>query len=220
MRINAGPRSQAMALLLLVATSGALAGVVGDRLISDRTAPAAAPEPTAGEEYPVAGGPWRLEARPAGRYAERLGAALELSPQQQAAIDEIVAEQQARVQELTAEVQPRFRAIAEHTRGRIEDVLTTEQRERLRTLRSERMRATGRPDGRWRDDSLRIGPGEDGRPGRRLRDGLRPGSDSDADSAVQERRDRTRERRMQRAPGDMLVPDTSITTSFPALHPH
>jgi Spy/CpxP family protein refolding chaperone len=148
MRLNLAARTQAIVLLALVATSGALAGVVGDRLLSDRggaSVPAdtdwtARPGTAPGGGIGAGAGPWRFEARPGERYGERLAGSLELSAAQRAAIDSIVASEQQRVRELTAEVQPRFRAIAAETRQRIEDVLTPDQRERLRGLRQERMR--------------------------------------------------------------------------------
>jgi Spy/CpxP family protein refolding chaperone len=153
-----GPKVQAVVLLLLVATSGALAGIVGDRLLTDRQDPAGAPADTL--TAPPFGGPWRWEARPQVRYAERLGDVLELTPAQRTAIDSIVAEEQARVRALTEQVQPRFREIARDARDRIEELLTAAQRETLRSLREERMRTLRRGDPRWRQDSMRNPPGD------------------------------------------------------------
>lgn len=131
-------RTQAFVLLAVVATAGALAGVVGDRLLSERRTA----QPFGDAAMPPAGmGPWQWEPRPDARYAERLTESLSLTADQEDAIDAIVAEEQVRVQELTHQVQPRFRAIADDTRGRIEEVLTPPQRQRLRELREERMRA-------------------------------------------------------------------------------
>jgi hypothetical protein len=202
MRTGMTPRVQAIVLLLLVATSGALAGIVGDRLVSRRGA-----APAEAGELPAMRGPWRMEARPAGRYAERLGDVLELSDGQRAAIDAIVAEEQERVRALTAEVQPRFQAAAAETRARIEDVLTPDQRERLRTLRSERMRALGRPDARWHRDSARWRDDDSARAGR-LRDGARPGVDA-LPTDPRERRERMRERMMPQPPADSVRSDTT-----------
>jgi Spy/CpxP family protein refolding chaperone len=177
MKLNPGARTQAIVLLLLVATAGALAGVVGDRMLTDRGGSSRAWDaPRAG---PAPGGPWRWEARPDERYGERLGVSLELSAAQRAAIDSIVAQQQARVQALTDEIQPRFRAIAEEARGSIEDVLTPEQRERLRGLREERLRGM-RPGMReMMRDRQREGPPAGmhngmppGAPGGRMRERL------------------------------------------------
>jgi Spy/CpxP family protein refolding chaperone len=171
MRLNLAARTQAIVLLALVATSGALAGVVGDRLLSDRGSASVAadmewtarPGPAPGMGAGAGAGPWRFEARPGERYGERLASSLELSAEQRAAIDSIVMSEQQRVRELTAEVQPRFRAIAAETRLRIEDVLTPEQRERLRGLRQERMRGMLRE--RLFDDDRMRG----------TRPGVRPG---------------------------------------------
>jgi Spy/CpxP family protein refolding chaperone len=192
MKPNLGARTQAVVLLLLVATAGALAGVVVDRLISDRSAAGPAPPAEA------AAGPWRWEPRVDVRYGERLYGALELSAEQRSAIDGIIAEQQVRIRELNEEVRPRFRSIAEQTRGRIEAVLTDEQRERLRELREARAR-TMRENSRSRglrpdrmpgvhDTTGAGGPlPRDGALRERLRrDGLR--GPAARDSAVRERR--------------------------------
>jgi Spy/CpxP family protein refolding chaperone len=139
---NMSARVQAIVLLALVATTGALAGVVGDRLLRDRDA---APFMAADmqESAPPAGGPWRWEPQPDARYSERLVESLSLTPDQESTINLIVAEEQDRVRDLTYELQPQFRAIAEEMRGRIEDVLTPQQRQQLRSLREERMRGMG-----------------------------------------------------------------------------
>jgi Spy/CpxP family protein refolding chaperone len=153
MRPNLAPRVQAVVLLLLVATAGAVAGIVGDRLISDRQEPIPARDAVRGAP---GAGPWRWEPRTDVRYAERLSSVLELTAAQQQAIDSIVNDQQQRARALTAEVQPRFRAIAEQTRSSIEDVLTPEQRERLRGLREERVRTMRRE---WRGSREDDGEG-------------------------------------------------------------
>jgi Spy/CpxP family protein refolding chaperone len=171
-------RIQAFVLLGLVATSGALAGVVGDRLITERRAPAAPDSVRASGAAPPGFGPWRWEARPDAGYAERLAESLSLTPAQETAISDIVAEEQRRVSELTREVQPQFRAIAQHTRSRIEDVLTAEQRERLGELREQRARF--------------MGPGRDGgRMGPPRGNGMGPMGPMGpiGDSALRERRD-------------------------------
>jgi Spy/CpxP family protein refolding chaperone len=158
MQMNLGPRGQAALVIALVAMLGALLGIVGDRALAARAAGAqlaaapGAPAFPAGRGGPGPmgqGGPWQWEARADMRYAERLAGRLDLTPEQQAAINAIVAEEQAKVRELTREVEPRFRAIAGETRDRIEAVLTDGQRERLREMRDERIR--GRPE--------RLGPG-------------------------------------------------------------
>jgi hypothetical protein len=178
---NMRARVQAVVLLALVATTGAVAGVVGDRLLRDRGA-----APVADADIrtyaPPAGGPWRWEPQPDARYSERLAESLSLTPDQGSTIDLIVAEEQVRVRELTYELQPHFRAIAEETRGRIEDVLTPQQRQQLRTLREERMRGMG----------MRPGAGMRGL-GREMRDSAMFHT---RDSIMRERRDSImRERR-------------------------
>jgi hypothetical protein len=145
MKLRLAARTHAIVLLALVATSGAVAGVVGDRLLSGRQVmppadPARDGAGAAADAQDMGDVPWRYEARPMPRYGERIARTLDLSAEQRTAIDSIVAQEQARVRALTAEVQPRFRAIATDTRVRIEEVLTAQQRDRLDELRSERMR--------------------------------------------------------------------------------
>jgi hypothetical protein len=172
---NMSGRVQAIVLLALVATTGALAGVVGDRLLRDRDAPAFTGADM--QEYaPPAGGPWRWEPQPDARYSERLVESLSLTPDQESTINLIVAEEQGRVRELTFELQPQFRAIAEETRGRIENVLTPQQRQQLRTLREERMRGMG----------MGPGAGMRGFGGREMRDSAMLHM---RDSIMRERRD-------------------------------
>jgi Spy/CpxP family protein refolding chaperone len=213
MNINLGARTQAIVLLLLVGTSGALAGVVGDRLLLERGSsaqqPAAQEGPPGGPPggQPGDGTPWRWEAQPGDRYADRLAESLELTAAQRAAIDSIVDEQQERVEELNREIQPRFRAIAQETRAGIEAVLTEEQRQRLRSMREDRMRVM-RPGMREmmrerRDDGrpeMRPEMRPDMRPdGRPMGPGMRPppgGERMPGDGRMRERLDSIRGERM------------------------
>jgi hypothetical protein len=176
MNPNLSTRAQAIVLLLLVATSGALAGIVGDRLLLDRGSNERTQDP-ATQQPPGGEGPWRWEARPDERYAERLAYSLELTEAQRLVIDSIVEVQQDRVQVLSQQIQPQFRAIADETRSSIEDVLTPDQRARLISLREQRMR-TMRPGMRELmprgDAPPRLGPPPMG-PGPRGGPGTRPG---------------------------------------------
>jgi Spy/CpxP family protein refolding chaperone len=192
---NMRARVQAVVLLALVATTGAVAGVVGDRLLRDRGAAPVADAGMRAFPSPV-GGPWRWEPQPDARYSERLAESLSLTPDQESTIDLIVAEEQVRVHELTYELQPHFRAIAEETRGRIENVLTPEQRQQLRTLREERMRGRGMGPG-----AAMRGIGRDVRDSAMLhvRDSMRERRDSimreRRNSIMRERNGLIRERR-------------------------
>jgi hypothetical protein len=132
-------RAQAVIVLALVATLGALLGIMGDRLLAQQQPAAVEPAPSG--PGPFVRPPLRPEQLPRGpRFAERLSAELGLTAPQRAEIDSILAEERARVRVLTAEVQPRFRQIAEQTRTRIDQVLTPEQRAELRRIRQERNR--------------------------------------------------------------------------------
>jgi|SRR5687768_796452 len=160
MSVRMSVRAQAAIVLALVATLGALLGILGDRLLAQPRPPATEPAPPAlGQEPgPMAAQPPRPGQRPprGPRFAERLSDELNLTEAQRAAIDSILAEQGARVRALNAEVQPRFQQIAEQTRTRIDQVLTDEQRTELRRIRQARIR---------QERLLRMG--EPRQPGRR-----------------------------------------------------
>jgi hypothetical protein len=133
---------QAVLVLALAATLGALLGILGDRYIAQRRASDAAP----GLERMA---PPRGGMMPGLRYGEALAARLDLSAQQRERIETILVEDRVRARELTEEFQPQFRALADQTRQRVEAVLTTEQLEQLRAMRQQRMRRRGeeRPGG-------------------------------------------------------------------------
>lgn len=138
-----GPRAQAVLILALVATLGALLGILGDRVIAARRTGT----PPVMERTP----PPRGGMTPGARYGEGLATRLDLSASQRAQIDSILAEDRVRARELTRQFQPQFRQLAEQTRERVEAVLTPEQLEQLRAMRQQqRMRRrgeirTGRP---------------------------------------------------------------------------
>lgn len=134
MRPALSPRVQAILVLALVATLGALIGILGDRYIATQRADVAQP----GLErapLPMASG---------ARYVEGLTRSLNLSAAQRTQIDSILAEDRVRARALTMQFQPQFRALASETRERVEAVLTADQREQLRAMRQQHMR--GRRD--------------------------------------------------------------------------
>jgi Spy/CpxP family protein refolding chaperone len=142
MSVRMSVRAQAVTVLALVATLGALLGILGDRLLAQPRPPATEPAPPVMGPPPMAAPSPRPGQRPprGPRFAERLSDELNLTETQRAAIDSILAEQGARVRALNAEVQPRFQQIAEQTRTRIDQVLTDEQRAELRRIRQARIR--------------------------------------------------------------------------------
>jgi periplasmic protein CpxP/Spy len=144
------PRLQAVVVLAFVAAAGALVGILGDRLLAQQREAEVVAAPGRG---PMGG--MRPEMGPM-RYGDRLARRLELSTDQRAQIDSILAQEQQRIRALSREFQPQFRAIAEQTRERVEAVLTPDQRDRLRTMREERMRRLG-PDRPMFRDSARPG---------------------------------------------------------------
>lgn len=142
MRPSLGPRAQVVLILALVATLGALLGILGDRFVAARRA--AETPLMMGRTPPMRGGPTQ-----GARYGESLATRLDLSAEQRARIDSILAEDRVRARELTRQFQPQFRQLAEQTRERVEAVLTPEQLEQLRTMRQQRVRRRGdlRPGG-------------------------------------------------------------------------
>jgi Spy/CpxP family protein refolding chaperone len=131
-----GPRTQAVLVLALVGTIGALLGILGDRVIAGQRSAAVTGETP--RMSPPRGG-----MMPAMRYSERLADRLDLSADQRARIDTILAEEQVHARALAQEFQPQFRALAEQTRIRVESVLTAGQREQMRAMRQQRMRRMG-----------------------------------------------------------------------------
>lgn len=149
-RWSPGPRAQAGIVLALVATLGALLGILGDRLVAQQREAPPAMEPPPGRT------PGMMRPEMVRGYGQQLARHLDLTDGQRAQIDSILMQERLRVRELNREFQPRFRAVARQTRERVEAVLTPEQRARLGELRTERMRRIGdRPmfrDGRGRPD--------------------------------------------------------------------
>lgn len=141
------PRAQAVLVLAFVAGTGALVGIAGDRLVAQQSDPAdtrteelrdrrGASARARGDQRPMRMpiGPGVMDVR----YAERLGTLIDLTPEQQTAIDSIVVQERRSVRELTLELEPRFREIATRTRQRVEGVLTAEQVAQWRTMRQQR----------------------------------------------------------------------------------
>jgi Spy/CpxP family protein refolding chaperone len=127
-----GPRAQAVLVLLLVATIGALSGILADRYVAAQRT---------GTPMQQGMDRTRMTMSPGFRYGEGLTMSLDLSADQRIRIDSILAENRTRARELTLQYQPQFRALASQTRERVEAVLTPEQREQLRALRQQRMRS-------------------------------------------------------------------------------
>lgn len=140
--LSLGPRAQAALVLAFVAVLGALIGILGDRMVAQQRVDST-PDVTMRNTMPRRGtGPPRGPGM--ARFADQLGARLDLSADQRAAIETIIAEEQQRVRALTDEFQPRFRLIAQQTRERVDSVLTPAQREQLRALRRQRTRDDSR----------------------------------------------------------------------------
>ena len=137
MKLPLGPRAQAVLVLALVGTIGALLGILGDRVIAQRSAATSGEVPRMSQR--------RGGMMPAMRYSDRLADRLNLTADQRVRIDSILAEERIRARELAQEFQPQFRALAEQTRMRVESVLTAGQREQMRAMRQQRARRMGDP---------------------------------------------------------------------------
>jgi Spy/CpxP family protein refolding chaperone len=141
----------AAALIVLVAAVGFAAGVITERVVF--ATPAAAP---AAEDAPATDGfrmimrgerPMARGEGPRFRFMlpGRLASELDLSAEQQAAIEQILAEDQAAIRALTDELRPALIAVVEGSRQRIHDVLTDEQKARWQALPPRRMHRGGGP---------------------------------------------------------------------------
>jgi Spy/CpxP family protein refolding chaperone len=124
-------------VLALVGTIGALLGILGDRVIAQRSAAITGEVPRISQP--------RGGMMPGMRYSDRLADRLNLTADQRVRIDSILAEERIRARELAQEFQPQFRALAEQTRMRVESVLTAGQREQMRAMRQQRARRMGDP---------------------------------------------------------------------------
>jgi Spy/CpxP family protein refolding chaperone len=129
--MNMRPTTTATLLLMAAFLGGLLSGVLLERTIFGSVA-----EAHAATEVP---------APPEGRPADRtnLVLQLDLTAEQQEAIDSILAEQQQQIRAILGETRPQTRAVLKETRERVDQVLTPEQRDRLRELHREARRQDG-----------------------------------------------------------------------------
>lgn len=119
------PTTTATLLLIAAFVGGLLAGV-----LVERTLFGSAPEAHAAVESPAP--------RDGGRdHRGSLVRLLDLTAEQEEAIDSILAEQQRQVRAILSETRPQTRAILKETREQVDEVLTPEQREQLRELHRE-----------------------------------------------------------------------------------
>jgi Spy/CpxP family protein refolding chaperone len=128
-------RSRMIAALVLALAAGAgfATGLATDRVLLARgvEAPPPATDPPGegirillrGADTLPQGGPRRIRMM----LPAQMGEHLELTPEQQSAIERIVREEQAALREITDQLQPALRAVIERSRERIEQVLTEEQ---------------------------------------------------------------------------------------------
>jgi hypothetical protein len=129
-------RSRMIAALMLALAAGAgfATGLVTDRVLLAGAveAPPPATDPPPGEGIRILlrgpdtlpeGGPRRIRMM----LPAQMGEDLELTPEQQRAIERIVREEQATLRALTDQLQPALRGVIERSRERIEEVLTEEQ---------------------------------------------------------------------------------------------
>lgn len=108
-------------VLLLVGGAGVAVGVAIDRTMLYR-------------QY---GAAWTMQAPSSGAgeaIARQLARDLDLSSQQQIAVDSIIARQMTAYDSLRREYQPRVRTLMLATRAAIDSILTPPQRERLRAM--------------------------------------------------------------------------------------
>ena len=119
--------TRTMAALVVVAAliAGAVLGVVGDRAYlwhEHRLTPGA-----------------RAERFVAGRIVEHLDRELHFTPQQKAAVQQIIDQHRARIDAISAAVRPQMRQEIEATNAEIEKVLTPEQLTKFRDLHMRMM---------------------------------------------------------------------------------
>jgi hypothetical protein len=191
-----GARAQAATVLALVATLGALAGVMGDRMIAQRRAEAlpqgdtlniltqqqpepvqtgdrplpadreVAPRPGPPGPGPRGGGP----PMPQLRFVEMIQERIDLTPEQRTALDSIITEDRARIARITQRTKASMDSVGRSTRVRISALLTPEQRVQVRAIQQERQRVL------TDERRARMGDPRGGAP--RQRPGRRGGGDT------------------------------------------
>jgi len=114
-------RLQGIVLLLVTFSVGVLAGLALERVMATQRPPKLMPPMSVGQ-------PWSRGPLP------HVFAELELTPEQQSQIHEIVEHSQPRTEELLQQTMPRLRALTDSVRMEIEAVLTPEQAARLDSL--------------------------------------------------------------------------------------
>jgi len=139
-------RVQGIALLLITFVVGVLAGVALERVLALRRPPELMPPMSMGQ--PLGKGP-----------LPPMFAELELTPEQQSQIRDIMERSRPRTEELLQQTIPHLRALTDSVRMEIRAVLTTEQAARLDSLMTNRSRGPGRRPGMQ-------GPGRNRRPPR------------------------------------------------------
>jgi hypothetical protein len=134
-----GPRGLATLLLALTALTGALGGVALDRLLLRPDAAVLSAEEARPEAQVETQERRALRVAPRERFLVRMADELDLSEEQRVRLDSLLAAQQERTRAAMQEMQPRMRVIVAETRRGVDEILTPEQRERLRELRSEQV---------------------------------------------------------------------------------
>jgi hypothetical protein len=140
----------ATSLLVLVAGAGFAAGIVAERFLIGSPAPALTADTPPRDgirimlrgETPAegAGGVQRFIHLPG------LAEALDLTAEQQAAIERILLEDQAAIRDMTNELEPALVAVVERSRQRIHEVLTDEQIARWQAMPRMRLRGVRSPE--------------------------------------------------------------------------
>ncbi|MGH7459203.1 MAG: hypothetical protein ACREKN_09035 [Longimicrobiaceae bacterium] len=152
--LQVGPKGLAALFLAVALLTGALGGVLLERLL---LAPAAVPAEK-GEPSPAlreGGRGWNQlnPRRLRGDFGRRMARELELSPDQQREIRRVLLEQQRELRGyISAEARPALEEMLAETRSRVEAILSDEQRARLDELRPERPLQG--------EDSAPVGPGQ------------------------------------------------------------
>lgn len=117
--MSTSPRAAAALLIAGSLAAGAVLGIAGDRAWMHWHRQPRAP---------------RLE-----RLVEHLDSQLHFTPQQKAAVSQIIARHRVRIEAITANTRPQLRQEIDATNAEIEKVLTPEQRQKFQDL-SQRMR--------------------------------------------------------------------------------
>ncbi|RME95419.1 MAG: hypothetical protein D6766_03300 [Verrucomicrobia bacterium] len=149
-------RWKAIGAALVLFLAGVLSGMMGQRLLSERSATPAAANPA--ERRPGPPPPWDRQRM---SFIDRLTQELKLTPEQASRINALMKESQERMRQLWETIKPEADKEITRTREAMKEILTPEQQAKLEAM----FKHGPRRGGGWRGGGFRPHEREGGKPG-------------------------------------------------------